>query len=404
MRHFEAGQQPEAGVLHGIRVLDFGRYVAGPYCATVLADFGADVIRIERRGGGEDRAIVPVTPEGEGAIFLQINRNKRSVTLDPRHPDGSVLLRRLVAGADVVVANLPVPSLAAMGLDYPSLKALRADIILANVSSFGPDGPWAGRGGFDSIGQAMCGAAFLSGQPGRPMRTPITWVDHAAGLHAAIGVMIALFARQQAGEGQEVQASLLGSALAFGATWLIEEAITGIGRQATGNRSFVNGPTDMFETMDGWIVTQVVGDALFGRWVSVIEEPQWLGDSRFATDELRGINGALLSARMARWCRTRTSRAVLDALGQAGIPAGPILSPAEANAHPQVHALGLTENVPCPGLEAGAPLMRFPVAMHANPDNIRRAPPTPGQHNEEILGELGYSAADIIRLAESGAI
>jgi len=394
----------ETGVLHGIRVLDFGRYVAGPYCATVLADFGADVIRIERRGGGEDRTIVPVTDTGEGAIFLQINRNKRSLTLDPRHPDGAALLARLVAGADVVVANLPVPALAGMGLDYPALKALRDDIILANVSSFGPDGPWAARGGFDSVGQAMCGSAYLSGMPGQPMRTPITWVDHAAGLYAAIGVTMALFARQRTGQGQEVQASLLASAMAFGATYMIEEALTGIGRAAIGNRSFVNGPTDMFETTDGWIVTQVVGDALFRRWAKLIEEPQWLEDPRFATDTLRGVNGAVLSERMARWCRSRASQDALDALGQAGIPAGPVLSPAQANAHPQVRAMGLTEEVAYPGLDTPAPLMRFPLLMGGTAGAIRRPPPTAGQHNDEVLGELGYSPAEIARLAESGAI
>jgi crotonobetainyl-CoA:carnitine CoA-transferase CaiB-like acyl-CoA transferase len=404
MERVEADGVPASGVLHGIRVLDFGRYVAGPYCATVLADFGADVIRIERRGGGEDRAIVPVTPGGEGAIFLQVNRNKRSVTLDPHHPEGAALLARLVGGADVVVANLPVPALAAMGLDYAALKALREDIILANVSSFGPEGPWADRGGFDSVGQAMCGAAWLSGMAGQPMRTPITWVDHAAGLHAAIGVTMALFARQRTGQGQEVQASLLGSAMTLSSTWLIEEALTGIGRQAIGNRSFVNGPTDMFETADGWIVTQVVGDALFRRWVRLIEEPQWLEDPGFATDALRGVNGAALSDRMARWCRTRSSGEALDALGQAGIPAGPVLSPAQANAHPQVRAMGLTEEVAYPGLEALAPLLRFPLLMGGKAGAIRRPPPTPGQHNEEVLGELGYSAAEVARLAESGAI
>lgn len=391
------------GVLDGLRVLDFGRYVAGPYCAMVLADFGADVIRVERRGGGEDRAIVPVTADGEGAIFLQVNRNKRSLTFDPRHPEGAGLLADLVRSADVVVANLPVPALAAMGLDYASLCTHRPDIILANVSSFGPEGPWASRGGFDSVGQAMCGSAYLSGEPGGPTRTPITWVDHSAALYAALGVMMALFARQRTGEGQEVQTSLLGAALSFGATYMIEEALTGIGREPIGNRSFVNGPTDMFRTADGWIVTQVVGDALFRRWARLIEEPQWLDDPRFATDELRGINGALLSERTALWCGTRTSQAALDALGAAGIPAGPVLSPAEANAHPQVQALGLADPQPYPGLDRLAPLMRLPLHMAAAAP-IRRAPPVPGQHNAEILAELGYAPDRIARLARDGAI
>ncbi len=391
------------GILDGIRVLDFGRYVAGPYCAAVLADFGADVIRVERRGGGEDRTIVPVTAEGEGAIFLQVNRNKRSLTFDPRHPEGPALLADLAGSADVVIANLPAPALAGMGLDYPALRAHRADIILANVSSFGPDGPWSARGGFDSVGQAMCGSVYLSGEPGQPVRTPITWVDHAAALYAALGVMMALFARQRTGQGQEVQTSLLGAALSFGATYLIEEALTGIGRTPIGNRSFVNGPTDMFRTMDGWIVTQVVGDALFRRWARLIEEPQWLEDPRFATDEMRGVNGALLSDRMATWCRDRSSTEALEALGRSGIPAGPVLSPAEANAHPQVRALSLIDPQPYPGVDGLAPLMRLPLHMSAAAP-IRRPPPRAGEHNTEILAELGYSADRIDALARGGVI
>src|SRR5690606_27933414 len=157
------------------------------------------------------------------------------------------------------------------------------------------------------------------------------WVDHSAALYAALGGMMALFARQRTGEGQEVQTSLLGAALTFGATYLIAEALTGIGRDPIGKRSSVNGPTDMYRTADGWIGTQAGGDALFRRWARLIEESQWLDDPRFATDELRGINGALLSERTALWCGTRTSQAALDALGAAGIPAGPVLSPAEAN-------------------------------------------------------------------------
>ena len=387
-------------VLDGIRVLDFGRYVAGPYCAAVLADFGADVIRIERRRGGEDRTIVPVTESGEGAVFLQMNRNKRSLTLDPRQPGARNIMDRLVAKADIVVVNLPVPALAALGLDYESLRALRDDIILANVSSFGPTGPWRARGGFDSVGQAMCGSAYLSGEPGKPVRTPITWVDHAAGLHAAIGVVMALFERQRSGRGQEVQASLLGSALAFSSTYLIEQALTGIDRLPIGNRSFVNGPTDTFATTDGWIVTQVVGDAQFARWAHMIGEPAWLENPAFETDTLRGINGALLSERMGLWCAERSTEEVLDALGESGIPAGPLLSPRAALAHPQVREMGLFEQIACPGLSAAAPLTRFPVALGATPADIRLPPPKAGQHNEEILAGLGFSQAEIAAFAQ----
>ena len=166
-------------MLENIRVLDFGRYVAGPYCATLLAEYGADVIRVEQPGGGDDRRIAPITEDGEGALFLQINRNKRSITLDPGSDSGREIMRRLIATADVVVVNVPDSALAKMGLDYQTLCAIRPDIILANISSFGPTGPWADRPGFDSVGQAMCGSAYLSGPGDVPYRTPITWVDQA---------------------------------------------------------------------------------------------------------------------------------------------------------------------------------------------------------------------------------
>lgn len=394
-----------SGVLEGIRVLDFGRFVAGPYCATILADFGADVIRVERRGGGEDRLLVPVTEEGEGSLFLQINRNKRSLTYDPRHPDAAEIRRRLIAGADVVVVNVPPSALPAMGLDYESLRAIRPDIILANISSFGTSGPWKDRGGFDSVGQAMCGSTYLSGEEGHPYRTPITWVDHAAGLYAAIGILMALIERGKSGRGQQVDASLLGSAMAFSSTYLIEQALTGIGRTAIGNRSFVNGPTDLFATSDGWIVTQVVGDPLYRRWVKLIGEPEWLEDPRFANDELRGINGAALSERMGRWCGERTTQAALDDLAAAGIPAGPVLSPQQALEHPQVQGIGLFQDVAYPGLgDRPAPLTRVPVTLSATPGDIRTSPPTVGQHNRELLAELGFSAGEIDDLAGTGAI
>ena len=157
-----------SGVLAGLRVLDFGRFVSGPYCAALLAEFGADVIHIERRGGGEDRAVQEVGDSGDGAVFMQMNRNKRSLTLAPKHPAYQDILDRLVAGADVVVVNVPPPALAAMSLDYARLSAVNPRIILANASSFGDRGPWHARGGFDSVGQAMSGSAYLTGTPGQP--------------------------------------------------------------------------------------------------------------------------------------------------------------------------------------------------------------------------------------------
>jgi len=383
------------GVLAGIRVLDFGRYVAGPYCATLLADFGADVIRVERPGGGEDRHVVPVTDDGEGSLFLQINRNKRSLTLDPASENGRRIMQRLITTADVVVVNVPDSALVKMGLDYATLTAIRPDIILANVSSFGATGPWADRPGFDSVGQAMCGSAYLSGPGDTPYRSPITWVDHATALYAAFGVMAALMERAKSGRGQQVSANLLASALAFSSTYLIEQAVARPDRTAQGNRSFVNGPTDTFRTTDGWVVTQVVGPALFRRWTRLVDEPQWLDDPRFATDELRGQHGAQLSARMQAWCAQRTTAEALEQLAAASIPAGPVLSPREVLEHPQVRAMNLFTPMSVPGANGTVPLMRVPVDLSATPGTIVGAPPAAGEHSAEILLELGFTAAEI---------
>ncbi|MFC3172671.1 CaiB/BaiF CoA transferase family protein [Novosphingobium bradum] len=392
------------GALDGIRVLDFGRYVAGPYCAMLLADFGADVIRVERPGGGEDRAITPVTPEGEGSVFLQGNRNKRSLALDPRGELGRAALRRLVETADVVVVNVPESVLPKMGLDYASLSAIRPDIILTNTSSFGPVGPWADRPGFDSVAQAMCGSAFLTGTGEVPYRTPISWVDSATALYAAFGTMVALFERSRTGRGQQVTGSLLASALAFSATYLVEEAATGPNRTATANRSVINGPTDTFRTADGWIVTQCVGPAIFKRWANLMGEPEWLDDPRFATDQLRGDNGAVLSERMARWCAARTTAEALDTMAAASIPAGPVLSPREALAHPQVQASGMLVPTPVHGLANPLALLAPGVALGGTPSSIRSGPPRPGQHSRAVLAEAGLGEAEIAALFEAGLV
>lgn len=397
------------GVLDGIRVLDFGRYIAGPYAGALLADFGADVIRIEKRGGSEDRFVLPLTTRAdgqpdEGALFLQMNRNKRSVTLDPMKPEGRAALDRLVATADVVIANLPPQTMARMGLDYESLRAVKADIILANLSSYGKDGPWATRPGFDSVGQAMCGSIYLTGEPGRPWRAPIAFVDFSTALHAAFGVAMALIEKQRSGRGQEIVGALLATAVALNGPALVEQSGVAPDRAPIGNRAFNSGPTDLFQTGDGFIVVHTVGNPLFKRWASLLGEPEWLEDERFATDDRRGDNGAVLSQRMAAWCAERTRDEALEALAAAHLPAGPVLKPQEALDHPQVRALGLLHPVAWPGADRPAMVPQAPLWLSETP----ALPPTgqaeTGEHTDEVLGALGYGAEELAALREAGAI
>jgi crotonobetainyl-CoA:carnitine CoA-transferase CaiB-like acyl-CoA transferase len=393
-------------VLAGVRVLDFGRYIAGPYCATLLGDFGAEVIRVEKRSGGEDRFQAPVSATGDGALFQQVGRNKRAMTLDPMTPAGQEVVRRLVATADVVVANLPPQTLSAMKLDYESLTAVKPDIVLTMVTAYGRGGPYSDRVGFDGIGQAMSGAAYLTseGDGERPYRFQAPWVDFGTALHCAFGTVLALMARQQTGRGQVVEGALLATALTVANNHLIEQGVLAIDRTPTGNRGQTSGPVDIFRTLDGWILVQVLGDPLYRRWARLMGEDHWLTDPRFRDDISRGENGALLSERMSRWCAGRTSEEALAILGEAMIPAGPVLRPQQTLDDPHVRAMGFLQPTDYPGLPAPAPVARTAVTLSDTPAEFRHRAPVLGEHTEAILAELGYDDAAIADLRANGVI
>ena len=392
------------GILDGIRVLDMGRYIAGPFCACLLGDLGADVIRVDRREGSEDRWVTPVGDARISGLFLQVNRNKRGITLDPMHDQGREVLHRLVASCDVVVANLPDPTLVRMGLDYETLRSVRDDIILTSVSAFGTTGPWSERVGFDGVGQVMSGSAFLSGPPGHPTRTYVPWVDFGTASLAAFGTMAALFERSRTGRGQRVEGALLRTALMVANTPVVERAVDGRDRVSTHNRSQTAGPTDIIPTADGWIIVQTVGQPLFARWCRVVERPDLLDDPHFATDDDRGRNGEELSRIMAEWCETKTTEEVLSALDQARVPCAPVLSPAEVLDHPHVRAGGFLTATPYPGVEPAAPISNHPVVLSETPGEVRRRAPTLGEHTDEVLGEVGYQPDEIDRLRADGVI
>jgi crotonobetainyl-CoA:carnitine CoA-transferase CaiB-like acyl-CoA transferase len=389
-----------AGVLEGIRVLDFGRYIAGPYCAALLAEHGAEVIRIEKREGSEDRFQAPVAETGEGALFLQINRNKLGLTLDPMVPEGQEIVRRLVATADVVIANLPLQTIRAMKLDYDSLKAVKPDIILTTVSAYGNGGPYSDRVGFDGIGQVMSGAVYMTGTEDQPYRAQVAWVDFGTALHCAFGTMAALMARKATGKGQWVQGALLATAVTFGNALLIEQAMIKANRVPTGNRGQTSAPVDIFRTKDGWVLCQVVGNPLFKRWAKLMGEEHWLTDPRFKDDISRGDNGAIVSERMGRWCAERTTADALEILGAAKIPAGPVLRPQQTLDDPHIKAMGFFQEVEFPGAPRPAPIAKAPVWLSETPGSIRHRAPKLGEHTDKILGELGYTPQAIAALRE----
>jgi crotonobetainyl-CoA:carnitine CoA-transferase CaiB-like acyl-CoA transferase len=392
------------GVLEGMRVLDFGRYIAGPFCATLLADLGARVIRIEKLGGSEDRYVAPLADTGEGGTFMQMARNKLGMTLNPMKPEAREVVRRLVRGADVVVANLPLPTLKEMGIDYDTLRAIKPDIILTHVSAFGNDGPYSERVGFDVLGQAMSGGMYLCGEGDTPVRTHVPYVDFGTAMLAAYGTLAALLERQKTGQGQIVEASLFTTGLTLANNLVMEQAVRHLDRTRQGNRAFHHAPSDAYRTRDGWIVTMIVGNPIFERWAKLVGEPGWLGDPRFASDQARGDHGALISERMARWCAERTTAAALEALEAARVPAGPVLSPQAALDDPHTQARQIFKPVDYPGLPTPAPVADTPVKLSRTPGGIRTRPPLLGEHTDAILAELGFSPPEIAALHKARAV
>ena len=391
-------------VLRGIRVLDFGRYIAGPFCGTLLGDMGAEVIRVEKVDGSEDRFLSPISDSGDGALFMQLARNKLGMTLNPMKPEGQEIVKKLVATADVVIANLPPDTLQRMGLDYDSLAAIKADIILTTVSAFGRGGPYANRVGFDGLGQAMSGAMYLSGTPEQPTKAYPPFIDFGTASLAAFGTMVALYERQQTGKGQMVEGSLFNTALTMMNGPIIEQSAIQRNRVASLNRSQTSAPADTFKTRDGWILVQSVGGPLFKRWADLMGEDHWLHDPRFKDDISRGDNGELISERLAKWCAERTSKQALEAMEAVRLPAGPVLSPQQVLEDPHIAAKGLFQAVPYPGLDEPAPLMKTPVELSRTPGEIRTRAPTLGEHTDQIMGELGYTDAEIAELRDKRVV
>jgi len=394
----------ESGPLSGIRVLDFGRFIAGPFCATLLGDLGAEVIRIERIDGGEDRWFAPVTDDGQGAMFLQVGRNKRCLTLNPLKPDGAQVLKRLVATADVVVANLPPKTLSAMGLDYESLKAIKSDIILTTVNAFASGGPYSDRVGFDALAQAMSGNLHLSGEAEQPTRAFVPYVDFATAALSAFSTLAALRHRDQTGEGQVLEGALLKTALTMMNSVLIEQDVKKVDRVGTMNRGQWNGPSDVFRTLDGWIMCLAIGAQQFSRWCDMVGQPELMDDPRFTDDLARGDHGEALSNIMMTWCKSRTQDEVLSAMADAKIPAGPVYSPQQALDDEHIQALNFLKAVDYPTAAQSIPTADFPVSMSASRAEIRHRAPMLGEHTDEILVELGYDAASIEDMRSSRVV
>jgi crotonobetainyl-CoA:carnitine CoA-transferase CaiB-like acyl-CoA transferase len=393
-----------AGVLAGARVLDFGKHVAGPWCGALLADLGAEVIRVERPKGGDDRYIAPVAADGSGAMYLVCNRGKRAITLSAHRQGAEEIVEALLATADVVVANLPAETRQRMGIDWDTLHARHPAAILVTATAFGDEGPYSERIGFDGTIQAISGAISLSGEPGVPTRCWVPYIDFATGSLLAMGVLAALLARERTGLGQHVEGSLLNTGLLMGNRETVEAQVLGMRRQPTGNRGQTSGPFDILATEDGFVMASVVGDRQFERWCTLMSREDLLSDERFDTDTARGEHGEELSNIFGSWCAHRSTEKVMVELAQAGIAAGPVLRPEDLLDDPQVRFSGHLVDVPYPGLPRPAPIAEFPVALSETPGRIRGPAPTLSADTDSVLAELGFSEARINDWRSEGII
>jgi crotonobetainyl-CoA:carnitine CoA-transferase CaiB-like acyl-CoA transferase len=398
-------EQLGPSVLTGIRVLDFGRFIAGPFCGALLADHGADVIRVDKVGGSEDRFLLPLAASGEGGLYMQVNRGKRSLSLDPTAPEGREIVKKLIARADIVIANMPSATLQSMGLDFASVSAINAHAILVATNAFGTTGPDAHKLGFDGIGQALSGAVFMSGEPGAPRRASVNWVDFGTAISAAFGALLALMARERTGRGQEVSGSLMATALTFANAVLIEQAVNQPDRVPQGNLGYGSAPGDLFPCADGqWLIVQAVGQPLWERFCKLLGAPEWVTDPRFADDLGRGRHAHVVSERLGAWCAARSRAEAIQAFEAARIPAGPVHSPQQALDDAHIRASGILREMAFPGAPRPAPVADTPIRLSETPGAIRGRAPLLGEHTEAILAEIGYSKAQVLRLREAGVV
>ncbi|HEX7811522.1 MAG TPA: CoA transferase [Burkholderiales bacterium] len=397
---------PAAGALDGIRVVDLSRFIAGPYCAMLLGDMGADVIKVEPPGRGENsRGFAPFI-EGESLYTMVFNRNKRSLTLDLRSDQGKKVLRDLLRKADVLVENFVPGTLEKMGLDGDTLRALNPRLIVTRISGFGQSGPLSRKPCFDVIAQSMSGLMDITGEPGgRPTMAGTYVVDYSTGLYATIGTLGALQARHRTGAGQIVDVALLDSALSMLMTAIPEQMLLGRTMTRRGNRDRYAAPCNTFPTGDGaWVHLAVAGEPMFQALLDTMGRPDLAADVRFQGNSARMQNAEELEKLIAAWTATLPAAELLAILQSIGVPSAKVASVAEIVDHAHLAHRGQILNMDHP--KAGrVPMQGFSVRFGESPMQLRHPPPMLGEHSAAVLEEwLEMTPDQLAQLRASGAV
>ena len=390
--------------LSGIRVVDLTRILAGPFCTMMLADMGAEVIKIETPGQGDPLRGQGVIKDGLSWYFAAFNRNKRSLSLNLRSEEGKAVLARLIARSDVLVENFRPGVLAQMGFDTARLKALKPDLVSCSISGFGTSGPYRDRPSFDFIAQAMSGFMAVTGMPdGPPLRAGPPIADLVAGLYGAIGVCAALVRRGRTGLGDTVGSSLNNGLISLLGFLAANHLATGEEPQRTGNDHAIIAPYGMFRTRDGEVALAPSQEQSFRRLVDALQLPELRGDPRFASNDLRVANRAAINAAIEARLSTGTTAHWIESLNAAGVPCGTVMGVAEVFADPQVIDQEMVMNQEHPG-HGAVSMPGFPVKFAEAPCRLRRPAPEIGGDTDAVLQELGYSPDEITALRAAAVL
>ncbi|MDT4830604.1 Acetyl-CoA:oxalate CoA-transferase [compost metagenome] len=405
--------------LDGIKVLDLSRVLAGPWCTQILADLGADVVKIERPGVGDDTRTwgPPFVKDANGhdtdqaSYFTSCNRNKRSVTIDMATPEGQALLQQMAAQADIVVENFKTGGLKQYGLDQESLRAANPRLIYCSVTGFGHDGPYAERAGYDLMIQAMTGMMSITGRPdgepgGGPLRVGVALTDLFTGVYASTAILAALQVRDRTGEGQHIDMALLDVGMAILANQASAFLNTGKAPGRQGNTHPSLAPYQDFPTQDGSMLLAIGNNGQFARFCEAAGHAEWAADERFATNTLRVKHRGVLIPMMEDLTRTRTTADWVALLEDKAVPCGPINDIAQAFDDAQVQARGLAVTLPRDAGDGIASItgVASPLRLTATPPVLRRAPPALGQHTQEVLAEMGVDASRFEALRAAGVV